>query len=329
MNRRKSVKNYTLVELLVTMSIISMLAGMLLSALTDGHARGRYGRWLGYKSNLRAEPELVAYFDFQAGESGTLENIAQGVNREPYDQRKVDGGISNARWTWGRWRGKGALEFDGVQSVVSIADDNMIQELKREFSLEMWMYPYSVDGEFMLFKSQHELTGSANTNTNGNGNGNGNNSGGGWGQCVKDEIFSIGRLNNKKVSISYVVDRYWSNPNNSQGQGHGYAWGHSLTKEAKLLQSCSFYLDVKPEHWYHLVVTYSFGESTLRVYVNGALVHEETPRDPIRFYFGESFIGGDSLPGSSFHGLIDEFAVYNRQLSARDVLNHYEMGRPR
>ncbi len=307
---------------------------MLLSALADARSRGRYGRWLGYKSNLKAEPELVAYFDFQDGEGKIIQNRAFGLNRSGYDQVLLDGTINQAKWTWGRWRGKGALEFDGVQSYISIIDDNKVQHLSREFSVEMWVYPYSMEQDCILFKSQHTLPAgdtASSSNPAQKDTKTANNSGGGtgWGQDVKDEIFALEVQTNKKMDVSFVVDRNWVNPSDPQGSAVGYAWGTMLTKDAKLQITSSCFIDVVPGKWYHIMITYSAKNYNIKVYVNSKLLEDSEEKRPVVFYFGESFIGGTDTPGESFHGLIDEFGIYNRALTAREVLNHYEMGRPK
>lgn len=315
-------QHFSLVEILAAIAIVSMLAGMLLSGLAEAKYRGRYGRWLGYKSNLKAEPELTAYFDFQEGGDGaTLANKAFWINQPKYDQAKVNGVISAAQWTWGRWRGKGALAFDGSQSLVTIPDKNTIGNLGPEFSFETWIYPFSTRRDAILFKTQHILPGTATTSNSGGGSG--------WGQDVKDEIFVVELRSNNRIDFTFIADREWSNPNNSQGVGSGYAWGRTLTKSAKVSQTSSAKIQITPYNWYHIIITYSFEKAALNLYVNGKLIQTNSEGRPVRFFFGETFIGGDSSPGSSFHGLIDELAVYNRELSPAEVKAHHEMGEPR
>ncbi len=69
--------------------------------------------------------------------------------------------------------------------------------------------------------------------------------------------------------------------------------------------------------WTHLALTYD--GTTLRIYANGVLVKSTavagvaaTSASPLR-------IGGDSVWGEYFKGLIDEVRVYNRPLSAAEI----------
>ena len=69
--------------------------------------------------------------------------------------------------------------------------------------------------------------------------------------------------------------------------------------------------------WTHLALTYD--GTTLRIYANGVLVKSgsapglaATSASPLR-------IGGDSVWGEYFKGLIDEVRVYNRALSAAEI----------
>ena len=69
--------------------------------------------------------------------------------------------------------------------------------------------------------------------------------------------------------------------------------------------------------WTHLAVTYD--GATLRLYVNGAQVATRartgnmvTPPNPLQ-------IGGDSIYGQFFTGLIDEVRIYNQARTATDI----------
>jgi len=79
--------------------------------------------------------------------------------------------------------------------------------------------------------------------------------------------------------------------------------------------------------WTHLVATYTANNGVMKVYINGVLVashvHAYGPgliRDST-----SSFLVGWSGYGTEYYsGLIDEVRIYNRALSAAEILQHYQ-----
>src|SRR5207244_850713 len=69
--------------------------------------------------------------------------------------------------------------------------------------------------------------------------------------------------------------------------------------------------------WSYLAVTYD--GSTVRLYVNGADVGDLAVARRIDVTSGALRIGGNSVLGEYFNGLVDDVRVYNRALSASDV----------
>jgi len=69
--------------------------------------------------------------------------------------------------------------------------------------------------------------------------------------------------------------------------------------------------------WTHLAVTY--GNSTLRLYVNGVLASSVAYTGSIATSTYPLQVGGDSIYGQYFQGLIDEVRVYNRALSQSEI----------
>ena len=79
--------------------------------------------------------------------------------------------------------------------------------------------------------------------------------------------------------------------------------------------------------WLHVVGTYDPGES-MKLYIDGELVAELTAGIPESIYSSSSdlWVGCQyalSSPGCHFSGLIDEVAIYDRVLSADEILEHY------
>jgi hypothetical protein len=69
--------------------------------------------------------------------------------------------------------------------------------------------------------------------------------------------------------------------------------------------------------WTHLAVSYDGG--ALRLYVNGVLAATKSLAGAIAASTGALRIGGNSVWGEYFSGLIDEVRVYNRALTASEI----------
>jgi fibronectin type 3 domain-containing protein len=69
--------------------------------------------------------------------------------------------------------------------------------------------------------------------------------------------------------------------------------------------------------WTHLAATYD--GTTLRLYVNGAQVSQRVVSGAIVTSTSPLRIGGNTIYGERFSGLIDEVRIYNRALSATEV----------
>src|SRR5688572_16887742 len=82
--------------------------------------------------------------------------------------------------------------------------------------------------------------------------------------------------------------------------------------------------DLPLNTWSHLAGTYD--GSTLRLYVNGALVASQPENSNIGASTGPLTIGGDDLYGQYFAGRIDEVRIYNRALSLAEI--QFDMARP-
>jgi hypothetical protein len=69
--------------------------------------------------------------------------------------------------------------------------------------------------------------------------------------------------------------------------------------------------------WTHLALTYD--GATMRLYVNGTQVSSQARTGNVATSANALRIGGDSVWGEYFNGLIDEVRVYNRALSASEI----------
>jgi len=69
--------------------------------------------------------------------------------------------------------------------------------------------------------------------------------------------------------------------------------------------------------WAHLAATYD--GATMRLYVNGVLVASRAQAGASATSANPLQIGGDSIYGQYFTGMIDEVRIYNRALSVTEI----------
>jgi hypothetical protein len=90
-------------------------------------------------------------------------------------------------------------------------------------------------------------------------------------------------------------------------------WVHSGSSDVSILGTAAVTLNT----WTHLAVT--FDGSALRFYTNGVLVRTVTGVSSISTTTGGLKLGGNSVWGEYFKGLIDDVRIYNRALSAAEI----------
>jgi len=103
-------------------------------------------RWQSASQELRRDPSLMAYYDFQQqnGRPTVLPNVAGNGDS------KLDGVVENVTWSDGRMMGKHALQFNSVSDYVQIDLPQKVNDL----TLAAWIQVQSLDeGEIGILMS--------------------------------------------------------------------------------------------------------------------------------------------------------------------------------
>lgn len=96
-----------------------------------------FRRWQSYSQEVRRDPSLLAYFDFQQkqGMPTVLANVAENGQKSP------DGIVENATWTTGRMPGKHALLFTDSSDSVHIE----LPQGTEDIAIAAWLRVESLD----------------------------------------------------------------------------------------------------------------------------------------------------------------------------------------
>lgn len=269
---------FTLIELLVVIAIMSMLAAFLLPALGKARAKAKYARWQAYSHTLEADPELVAYYNFQEDSGSKLYNRASGLDRRGYDQEALNGttkGGAEAHWTTtnGRWPGKGAIEFDGSNDYIDCGNDSALN-ITGAITIEAW--------------GKRDVNG------------------------VKHVIAS------KAATVSP-----WDGWQLSLTTTNLFRFATTLDDVWKSTYSTSTITD---SNWHHYAATF---DGTTKVYIDGIDVTNTSQSGTVLgTNDNKMYIPGDAAHTNNFNGTIDEVAIYSSALSAEEIAQHYQMGKP-
>ena len=98
---------------------------------------------------------------------------------------------------------------------------------------------------------------------------------------------------------------------NKQEQPVGYVHTQGIDRAATGIEH------TEPGAWTHLAVT--LGDGRLRLYVNGVLERDEAAPGAMPVSANPLRIGGNSVRGEYFHGLLDEIRVYDRSLTTAEI----------
>ena len=138
----RKIHNFTLVEILVSISIIAILIGLLLPSLMTSTARARFVRWEQFNKQCSADPACVININFQEGSGTKLKNSAMGCEVEDFNAGDYNGIVKgDYKWGQGRWwKGKKALCFNGENTYVEFPLQKHINfQGSDEFTIVTWV----------------------------------------------------------------------------------------------------------------------------------------------------------------------------------------------
>ena len=144
---------FTMLELIVTLSVIAILVTVLLPRLLKARRRAGYASWLAVRKSHQIDARCILYFTFEEGKAARVENLAKAAEVSslfpPTDLDGVvmEGGVPcSSQWTRGRFHDKGALHFNGTDTSVQVPYHGALNELKTQAAVEAWVYGSSLTG---------------------------------------------------------------------------------------------------------------------------------------------------------------------------------------
>jgi len=256
----------------------------------DGRRAEKFKAWREHSAAISQDPRLIAYYSFDEKGGRKLHSSLRPDNDE------LDGAIVGARRVQGRWPAKSALEFKQPGDRVRVQIPGEYSSL----TFACWVRIDSLDRWYnSLFLTDGYNQGEPH-----------------W------QILDTGQL---FFSVRHKPDSV--DGKELKGPTH------------QEILSPSFWNPSMSGRWIHLATTYDASDGTIRHFLDGKAIHQEKLPESLvvkETRIGAASIGNWSIPLKpdaeyavrNLNGSIDEFTIMSSALSADEVMEIYENGKP-
>lgn len=251
-----------------------------------------YGRWLAYSYKLRRNPSLAAYYTFEKDENHPrqLENVAQMTSGRL--EGHLADGDAGPQWVTGRWPQKDALRFNNEKLQYVKVDPDPALCLAGRVTIAAWIKcPDATKGGVVV-------------------------------SCRSKK-----RVNYQMAVFGEHIDSSEARPNTI----HFYRRDDIKVPKHNFSKPWPEF----PAGWTLVCVTHD--NETVRYYINGQLYDTQGFKIQTTPELTEFMIGSypasvlqvtPTIKNQVFNGMIDELMIFKSVLTAKEISNMYEAGKP-